>query len=79
MTPETTTNTPVTGNSDAALLAEAKKYVNDYRTYLNEVLEYTNQVRAEQGKAPLVLDDKLSEAAMARALENSNKNTIFAH
>jgi len=76
ISPETTANTINTSSSDSELLVEAKKYVGDYRAYLNEVLEYTNQVRAEQGKAPLVLDEKLSEAAMARALENSKKNII---
>ncbi|HCK88813.1 MAG TPA: hypothetical protein DHW39_08395 [Erysipelotrichaceae bacterium] len=34
-----------------------------------EVLKYTNQIRAEAGAAPLVLDEKLTEWAMQRAAE----------
>ena len=51
------------------LLPAAQQNRVTYSDYINKILEITNQMRAENGLAPLVLDEKLTEQACVRAEE----------
>lgn len=53
----------------ADLLPAAKENREKYREMINEILSIINSYRAEGGIEPLVLDEKLTEIACARAEE----------
>ncbi len=53
----------------AELLAEASKNASTYASQVKEVFKYVNELRAKEGKEPLVLDATLTKAAMVRSLE----------
>ena len=64
--------------ASSGLEEKARIAFNTYRDWINEELTYVNQVRAEAGKAPLVLDEQMSIAACARCVEMI-ENKYFAH
>lgn len=55
--------------SYSELLPAAKVNRQTYASYINQVLSLTNAMRAEQGIAPLTLDESLTEQANVRAEE----------
>lgn len=60
------------------LRAESDSNASSYRAYYEEVLRLVNNIRAEAGVAPLVLDDTLCRAASMRAVELDYSNQ-FSH
>ena len=60
------------------LKPEAKSVAASNKTTYQEILKYVNELREKEGSSPLVLDDKLSEAATARAIEMAWANK-FSH
>lgn len=62
--------------SDAELLEVGKSLYKKYKTYAKEVLKYTNEVRAEAGVAPLVLDEQLCYVSFTRAYEMIYGNAL---
>lgn len=51
-----------------------------YASYINpdKIIEYTNQYRLQEGKEPLVLNDELTQAALAKAQDMFTDN-YWAH
>lgn len=60
------------------MLPEAIENMNVYKDIVNDVVKYTNEFRAEVGKAPLTLDETLTKAAMVRAIEMAYSDK-FSH
>lgn len=77
---QTTPPSTVSGNSllTGNVTADGDSAYSANLSYLQEVLALTNEVRAEVGAAPLVLDETLSRAACARAAEIAYHN-FFSH
>lgn len=75
---EMTTEAPTQALLSGDMKADAEKIYQQYYDYLQEVLKYTNEARAEVGVAPLVLDETLSKAACHRAAEMDYYDT-FSH
>lgn len=57
---------------------KARIIYNTYKDWIDEELVYVNQVRAEVGRPPLVLDETMSIAACARSVEMI-ENNCFSH
>lgn len=74
----TTTKAETTTKEFGSAIEQGKRLYTKYLSYLQEVLKYTNEVRAEAGVAPLVLDETLSIAASGRSAEMDYYN-YFAH
>lgn len=60
------------------LKPEAKSVAASNKTTYQEILKYVNELREKEESSPLVLEDKLSEAATARAIEMAWANK-FSH
>jgi len=62
------------------LFASFQPGVLGYASYINpdKVIEYTNQYRLQEGKEALVLNDTLTEAALAKA-QDMFSNNYWAH
>lgn len=63
------TKEPEPGALDASWKAEAKSNASSYSSYFTEILSLVNELRAEEGVAPLTLNNKLCEASCYRAVE----------
>lgn len=63
--------------ASSGLDEKARIAFNTNRDWINEELTYVNQVRAEAGKAPLVLDEQMSIAACARCVEMIENNHFY--
>lgn len=81
-TPAPTTTTAPATTTEAEiqydLYAVTEANAVNYRSYYEEILVLVNQIRAEAGVAPLVLDDQLCKAATMRAVEMDYAN-LFSH
>lgn len=75
---DVTTSSDGYSATDDELQAFAQSYASSYRSYYEQVLVLVNQIRAEAGAAPLVLDDTLCLAATMRSVEMDLKN-YFDH
>lgn len=75
---EVTTSSDGYGATDDQLQAFSQSYASSYRGYYEQVLVLVNQIRAEVGVDPVVLDDTLCLAATMRSVEMDLKN-YFAH
>lgn len=75
---EVTTSSDGYGATDDQLQAFSQSYASSYRGYYEQVLVLVNQIRAEAGVDPVVLDDTLCLAATMRSVEMDLKN-YFAH
>lgn len=62
--------------SDEAIISEGKRLYEMYRSYAEEVLKYTNEVRAQVGVAPLTLDESLCIVSFGRAYEMIAGNKV---
>lgn len=62
--------------SDEAIISEGKRLYEMYRSYAEEVLKYTNEVRAQAGVAPLTLDGSLCIVSFGRAYEMIAGNKV---
>lgn len=70
--------TETTTKKFGSAIEQGELLYTKYLSYLQEVLKYTNEIRAEAGVAPLVLDETLSIAASGRSAEMDYYN-YFAH
>ncbi len=65
-------------NSKEELFSEARNAKSTYRNYINEILNTTNEYRGIDGRSKLVLNEELTTAACARAVEMAYSQN-FSH
>ncbi len=65
-------------NSEGQLISDAKEQYSAYKSYIDEVIYYVNELRKEKGVSPLVADTNVCYVAEARAIEMA-RNNLFSH
>ena len=65
--------------SEDKIMSYARQYYNDNRSKYKEMLTILNEIRAENGVAPVELDDELCVLATARSVELAYTNYEFKH
>lgn len=61
------------------VMSYARQYYNEHRNDYKEMLDILNEIRAENGVAPVELDDELSILATARSVELAFTNYHYKH